>query len=46
MHAHLMKAVADSDVEIHDLWKEGDSHQEIKLFTRDVEKFCWNYWVT
>ena len=33
-----MKAVADSDVEIHDLWKEGDGHQEIKLFTRDVEK--------
>ena len=38
MHACLMKAVADGDVEIHDLWKEGDGHQEIKLCTRDVEK--------
>jgi len=38
MHVRLMKAVADGDVEIHDLWKEGDCHQEIKLFSRDVEK--------
>ena len=38
MHARLMKAVADGDVEIHDLWKEGDGDQEVKLFTRDVEK--------
>ena len=33
-----MKAVEGCDVEIHDLWKEGDGDQEVKLFTRDVEK--------
>ena len=37
MHARLMKAVADGDVEIHDMWKPGDGSQTLQFFKRNVE---------
>ena len=37
MHAWLMTAVRDGDVEIHDMWKPGDGSQTLHFFTRNVE---------
>ena len=38
MMERLNKAIDDGEFEIFDMWKEGDGHQDVKLFSRNLEK--------
>ena len=38
MMERLNKAIDDGEFEIFDMWKEGDGHQDVRLFTRNLEK--------
>ena len=37
MHERLMRAVADGEMDIHDMWQEGDGEQDVRFFKRKVE---------
>ena len=37
MHERLMRAVADGEMDIHDMWQEGDGQQDVRFFKRKVE---------
>lgn len=37
MHARLMRAVAIGEMDIHDMWVEGDGEQDVRFFKRKVE---------
>jgi|LauGreDrversion4_2_1035121.scaffolds.fasta_scaffold647128_1 hypothetical protein len=37
MHARLMKAVEDGQMDILDMWQEGDGQQDVRFFKRRVE---------
>ena len=37
MHERLMRAVADGEMDIHDMWQEGDGQQDVGFFKRKVE---------
>ena len=34
MHERLMRAVADGEMDIHDMWQEGDGQQDDRFFKR------------
>ena len=36
MHERLMRAVAD-ELDIHDMWREGDGEQDVRFFKRKLE---------
>lgn len=38
MHERLMGAIEQGDLEIIDLWKEGDGDQDVRLFKRPAGK--------
>ena len=38
MHQRLMDCIAEGDIEIIDLWEEGDGAQEVMLYKRPVLK--------
>ena len=42
MHARLMRAVADEDVQIHDMWKRGDGTQESNYSSLMWKTYCVN----
>jgi hypothetical protein len=37
MHERLMRAVNDGEMDIHDMWQEGDGEQDVRFFKRKVE---------
>ena len=37
MHDRLMRAVADGEMDILDMWQEGDGVQDVSFFKRKVE---------
>ena len=37
MHERLMRAVAYGEMDIHDMWQEGDGQQDVRFFKRKVE---------
>lgn len=37
MHERLMRAVAEGEMDIHDMWQEGDGPQDVRFFKRKVE---------
>ena len=37
MHERLMRAVADGEMDILDMWQEGDGEQDVKFYKRKVE---------
>jgi hypothetical protein len=37
MHERLMCAVADGEMDIHNMWQEGDGEQDVRFFKRKVE---------
>ena len=37
MHDRLMRAVADGEMDILDMWQEGDGVQDVRFFKRKVE---------
>ena len=37
MHERLMRAVADGQMDILDMWQEGDGQQDVRFFKRRVE---------
>ena len=37
MHERLMRAVADGEMDIHDMRQEGDGEQDVRFFMRKVE---------
>ena len=37
MHQRLMRAVADGEMDIHDMRQEGDGEQDVRFFKRKVE---------
>ena len=37
MHQRLMRAVSDGEMEILDMWQEGDGDQDVRFFKRKVE---------
>ena len=37
MHERLMRAVADGEMDILDMWQEGDGVQDVRFFKRKVE---------
>jgi hypothetical protein len=37
MHERLMRAVADGEMDIHNMWQEGDGEQDVRFFKRKVE---------
>jgi hypothetical protein len=38
MHERLMRAVEEGDVEVIDMWEEGDGHQDNTFVKRKVSK--------
>ena len=38
MHERLMRCIEDEDIQIIDLWEEGDGNQEVLLYKRSVLK--------
>jgi hypothetical protein len=38
MHERLMRAVEEGDIEVIDMWEEGDGHQENTIVKRKVSK--------
>ena len=34
MHEHLMRCIEDEDIQVIDLWEEGDGNQEVLLYKR------------
>ena len=38
MHERLMRCIEDEDIQIIDLWEEGDGNQEVLLYKRNLLK--------
>ena len=38
MHDRLMRCIEDEDIQVIDLWEEGDGNQEVLLYKRNVLK--------
>lgn len=38
MHERLMRAIEDGDIEVIDLWEEGDGQQDVRLYKRPALK--------
>jgi hypothetical protein len=42
MHSRLAKAISDGSVQVHDMWKQGDGPQELKMYKLSLEKVMKN----